>query len=169
MLFRSKKLIEKLRKGLPKLLTEKVEELEKKYKLPKGIGKYLIDTEFENLVKKFEKLEPLIIARTLINTPNEIKRDLKMGDFEEVLSFYRDGKIAKEAITDLLFKKWKGEKIDVDKFYVVSEHDIEKEVRKIIEEKPGLNEGAYMGLVMAKFRGKIDGKKAMEIVKKFLE
>ena len=161
--------IERLRKELPKLLTEKIEEFEKKYDLPEGFGKDLIDTDFEYLVKKFEKLEPLIIARTLINTPNEIKRKLKSEDFEEILSYYNEGRIAKEAIIDLLVKKSREEKIDIKQFTTISEEDLEKEIKKIIEEKPNLNSSAYMGLVMAKHRGKIDGKKVMEILKKFVK
>ena len=35
---------------------------------------------------------------------------------------------------------------------------------KMIKEKPGLSEKAYMGLVMKEFRGKVTGKKAMEII-----
>ena len=41
-------------------------------------------------------------------------------------------------------------------------------LEKIVKDKPGMNPGAYMGLIMAKFKGKIDGKKAMEILKKLL-
>lgn len=159
--------VEKLRKELPKLLAHKIDEFEQKYKLPKGLGKELIDTEFEYLVKKFQKLEPLLIARTLTNTPNEIKRKLGINDFEEVLSYYNWGKIAKEAIIDLLEKKSLGEKIDLRHFEAVSEQELEKEIRKIINEKPNLSASAYMGLAMAKYRGKVDGKKMMELVRKF--
>ena len=45
----------------------------------------------------------------------------------------------------------------------------QKEIKKIIEEKPGLNIGGYMGLIMGKFKGKVDGKQAMEILKKLLK
>ena len=40
---------------------------------------------------------------------------------------------------------------------------------KIIREKPGLSENAYMGLAMAEMKGKIDGKTAIEIIKKFVK
>ena len=163
-----KNYIDELKKSLPKLLTEKVEDFEKKYELPKGMGKELIGTEFEQLVEKL-KLEPLIIAKTIINTPNEIKRKLQTKDFEEILSYYAQGKIAKEAIADLLEKKALGEKIDLSQFKPILEEDLEKEIKKIISEKPGLNAGAYMGLIMAKHRGKIDGKILMEILNKLLK
>ncbi len=165
----SKEYIENLKKHLPKLLHEKLEDLEKKYGLPKGLGKELIDSDFERLANKFEKLEPLIIARILINTPNDVKRKLKIEDFEEILSYYNDGKIAKEAIIDLLVKKAGNEKIDLQEFETVSEGHLEEQIKKIIGEKPNLNASAYMGLVMAKYRGKVDGKVVMEIVKRLVE
>jgi uncharacterized protein YqeY len=40
---------------------------------------------------------------------------------------------------------------------------------KIIKDKPGLNANAYMGLVMKEFKGKVDGKVAMQIINKFLK
>jgi len=45
---------------------------------------------------------------------------------------------------------------------------IEEEINKIIKEKPGLRPNAYMGLVMAKFKGKLDAKKAMEIINRLI-
>lgn len=165
--------IEKLRKELPKLLTEKVEEFSKKYNLNKELAKEAIDNEnFELLVKKFDGIEPSIIANTLINIPKEIKTrfnldssKLKGKDFEEVLSYLNESKIAsKEAIFEILIKKIKKEKIDLKEFEAVSEKELEKEIKRIIEEKPGLNASAYMGLVMAKYRGKVDGKRVMEML-----
>jgi len=168
--------IEKSRKELPKLLSEKVEEFEKKYKISQELAKELVDNEsFELFIKKFKNLEPSIVAYTLINIPKEIRArfnldssKLKNEDFEEVLDYLNRGKIAKEAIIDLLIKKIKNEKIKLEEFEAVSEKELEKEIRKIIEEKPGLNISAYMGLAMAKHRGKVDGKKVMELLKRFV-
>lgn len=160
--------IEELRKKLPKLLTEKVYDFEKKYELPKGMGKDLIGTGFEHLVERL-RMEPLNIANIILNTPNEIKRKISAKDFEEVLSYYAQGKIAKEAIADLLEKKAAGQKIELDHLKHVSEEDLEKEIRKTIAEKPGLSASAYMGLIMAKYRGKVDGKKVMELLNNILK
>ncbi|MBI2658223.1 Glu-tRNA(Gln) amidotransferase subunit GatE [Candidatus Woesearchaeota archaeon] len=160
--------IENLEKSLPKLLTEKIEDFERKYELQKGMGKDLIGTDFEQLVEK-SKLEPLIVARTIINTPNEVKKKLQTKDFEEILSYYSQGRIAKEAIADLLEKRASGQEIDLSKFQSISSDDLEKEIKKTIEEKPGLNLSAYMGLVMARHRGKVDGKIVMEILKRILK
>ncbi len=169
--------IEKLKKELPKLLAEKFEEFQKKYSIAGKLAKELIENEFfESLAKKFNKIEPLTIANALISTPKEIKArfnidssKLAYGDFEEVLGYLNSGKIAKEAVIDLLVKKIKNEEINIAEFESVSEKHLEKDIRKIIEEKPGLNASAYMGLAMAKYRGKVDGKKVMEILKRMIK
>ena len=172
-----KNYIEKIKKQLPKSLVEKTEEFEKKYNLPKELAKELIDYEnFKEFVKKFSKIEPLIIANTLISIPKEIKTrfnvdssKLKSEDFEEVFSYLNQGKIAKEAIIDLLIKKIRNEKINLKEFESVSGKELEKEIKKIIEEKPNLSVSAYMGLVMGKYRGKVEGKKVMEMLQRFVK
>ncbi|MBI2541777.1 Glu-tRNA(Gln) amidotransferase subunit GatE [Candidatus Woesearchaeota archaeon] len=161
--------IEKLKTELPKLLNKKIEEFEKKYSLAKESAEELIkDKNFEKLVKKFEDDDYSAIARTLVNTPKEMKNKLAYEDYEEILSYYYRGKIAKEAIMDLLEKKSMRHKIDLSHYESIPEQQLENEIRKIISEKPNLNISAYMGLVMAKHRGKVDGKKIMEILKKSL-
>ena len=162
---------------LPKLLIHKEEEFEKKYKITKELAKELIGNEiFEDLIKKYNKIEPKIIAHILVNIPKEIKTrfkedisKIKDEDFEEILDYLEKGKIAKEAIIDLLIQKIKNKKIDLKEFTGVSLIDIEKDIKKLIDEKEGLNIGAYMGIIMGKYRGKIDGKKIMELLKKYIK
>ncbi|MBI2654992.1 Glu-tRNA(Gln) amidotransferase subunit GatE [Candidatus Woesearchaeota archaeon] len=166
--------LEKLKKQLPKLLAHKIEDFEKKYHIPHQLAKELIeDNKFGLLVKKFRKIGPLAIANALISIPKEIKARFNLDpsklndeDFEEILSYLNEGKIAKEAVIDLLAKKIKNEKIDLSHFESVSDEELEKEIKNMIKEKPGLNIGAYMGLIMSKHRGKVEGKKIMEILKK---
>jgi len=172
-----KKYIENLKKQLPKLLTHKEDALEKKYKITKELAKELIGNDiFEALAKKYNRLEPQIIAHTLINIPKEIntrfKEDISKLDkehFDEVLDYLNKGKIAKEAIIDLLIKKIKNEKIKLEEFTGISLKEIEKDIKKLIDEKKGLNIGAYMGILMGKYRGKVDGKKVMELLRKFVK
>ena len=47
--------------------------------------------------------------------------------------------------------------------------DVESEIAKIVNEKPGLSIGGYMGLIMAKFKGKVSGKEATDILNKLLK
>ena len=166
--------VKKLGSSLPKLISEKISEYGKKYSISSSISKELIEIEnFEELVGKFTKIEPSAIANILINTPKDIQTrfgvdsgKLSNKDFEEALAYLNEGKIAKEAVAEILIKKIKNEKIELRNFEKISDEDIEKEISKIIKEKPGLSASAYMGLVMARYRGKIDGKKAMELINK---
>ena len=169
------KYLQKLKKELPKLLSERVDEFEKKYSIPKDLAKEAMENEnFEKFARKYRKLEALQIANILIKIPKEIKSRfntdssaLEEKDFEEVLSLLEHGKIAKEAVIEILAKRAKGESVDLSQYETLNEKHLEAEIKKIIDEKPGLNSSAYMGLAMAKFRGKTDGKKIMELVKKF--
>lgn len=169
--------LDALKKQLPKLLSHKISDFEEKYGISYQIAKELIEHKpFEEFVKKFHKIEPLAIANILVNVPKEIKArfgldpsKLTSRDFEEVLSYLNEGKIAKEAIIDLLIKKIKNEKIDLSQFEAVSDEELENEIKKIIQEKPSLNIGAYMGIMMAKHRGKVEGKKIMEMLKKYVK
>ena len=172
-----KEIIEKLRKNLPKLIIEKASELEKKYNLDSNIAKELLDVSyFEEFVSKFENVEASLIAHTLVNIPKEIRKrfnldlsKLRKEAYEEILSYLNEGKISKEAVIDLLVRKIKEEKIDLEEFEAVSDKDVEGEIKKLIDEKKGLSIGAYMGILMGKYRGKIDGKKIMEILKKYIK
>ncbi len=173
----TKERIEKIKKQLPALLTEKIEGFVKKYKILQDMAKKLIHhNDFENYVNKFTKLAPPVIAGVLINIPKEIKKrfDLDISrlidkDFEEILNYLDEGKINNEAAIELFIKKIKNEKIDLSKYKAVSSGDLEKEIKDIIKAKPGLSIGAYMGIVMGKHRGKVDGKKVMEILKKVVK
>ena len=173
----TKERIEKIRKKLPKLLTEKEKEFEKKYKINNELAKELISHEkFEDYIGKFKNIEPQQIANILINIPKEIKTRFDVNtasltdeNFEEVLRYLNEGKIAKEAVIELLTEAAKGKKVDISKFKTISLGNLEEEIKEIISQKPGLTIGAYMGLAMAKYRGKVDGKKVMEILRKFVK
>ncbi len=162
---------------LPELISEKAKNLEQKYKLRKDVAEELIKRkiDFEDYVSQFKNIEPSFIAHTLVNIPKEIKKrfdldseKLKEEDFKEILSHLDKNKISKEAVIELLVGKIKGKKVDISKYKGVSEDNLENEIKKIVEAKPALSVGAYMGIIMAKYRGKVDGQKVMQILKKLV-
>ena len=159
---------------LPELITEKIDKIEKKYKLSKELASELVkeNIDFEHYLK-FKNIDVKFIAQTLVNTPKEIKTRfnvevdaVKYAD--ELFSKLDKGEIPKGAVFEILVETGKGGKVDYGK-YSAGPIDIEKEIKDIIEKKPGLNAGAYMGIIMGKYRGKVDGKKVMETVKKFVK
>lgn len=163
--------------NIPILLSEQKKVLQEKYKLEAGVINDIIkrNIDIEKYVQKHPQLEPKFIAATLTQTTTEIVRKEKIpleafSDevYDEVLEYANSGKITKDAVGEVLVKKTKGEKINLSEYATISDAEIEKAVAQLIKEKPGLNMGGYMGLLMAKFKGKIDGKKASAAVGKML-
>ena len=172
----TKERIEKIKENLPELLTDKIDNFEKKYKIKEELAKELIhNNNFEIFVKKFKNIYPQVIAHILVNVPKEVKKrfnvdtsNLKMEVFEKIFSYLNEGKINREAVLDLVLKGAKGKLIIIEP-KSVSHEDLEKEVREIVAKKHGLSIGAYMGIVMGKHRGKVEGKRVMEILKKIVK
>jgi len=87
------------------------------------------------------------------NIANAVKKkEIEKQDVKHVMTEIVKGKSFEEAI--------KIEKTDLVK--------VEAEIAKIIKEKPGLSVGGYMGLIMARFKGKVSGKEVTVILQKLL-
>lgn len=120
---------------------------------------------------------PKIAVRTLTNTLPEVKKEgvdidkIEETDLKEILRLVAEDKISKEAISEILTEIDKGKSLGeiIKKYSAISNEELENEIKKLIQEKPDLNIGAYMGLVMAKHRGKVEGKKIMEMLKKYVK
>ncbi len=161
---------------LPELLTEKVLRFSRQYSLNMEIARLVInenETLFENLINKFKKIDPGIIAGTLALTLKDLKTRLKLNtnklnekDFEEVFSYLNENKISKESIPEILVEKIKGNKIDLNKFKAVTDETLELEIKKIVDKNKSLSINALMGEVMKLYRGKVSGQKVMEILNK---
>lgn len=57
-------------------------------------------------------------------------------------------------------------KFDIKKYEMMSQEELEKEIKKIIAENKGVPENALIGKVMAKLRGKAEGSNIVETIKK---
>ncbi len=177
-----KDFINEAKRDLPKLRTEQEAELSKK-----GLNKDMITLLFRlNKVSEFKELlkiidKPQLIAKVLLMYPKEVaKREgVKLKKAEEILSLnilgfvlesVKKKKISERDIKHVLERIVKGESIEeAIKFERADINEIEKEIMKIIKKKPGLSANAYMGLVMKEFKGKVDGKTVMEIIKKYVK
>lgn len=126
------------------------------YNLPRAnlVAELILAFPKELSKRKNKKLDEVseIVEDNLIDVINLVnKKKIKEKDIKQVLENLVDGKDFDSAM--------KIEKIDSG--------NLEEEIHKIMKSKPGLTPNAYMGLVMKKFKGKVDGKKVMEIVRKF--
>ncbi len=160
---------------IPKLITEKVEDL-KKIGISKEIASTLVKEQKLELFKEFKKfknIEPKFIAATLINSPKEIKKRYNIEpkfDHKVLSELFRaldKGKIAKEAVFEILVEVSQGKNLEIGKYELLSDKELEKEIKKIVTSKPDLPMGALMGIAMKKFRGKADGKKIAEVINKW--
>ncbi len=171
----SKKYIEAIKKNLPKLLVYRVDEFKKRYKLSDDVANEIVELDyFEDFVTAFRNIEPSFIAQTVITTPKEIRRRYELdpakltpNDFKEVLGYLNEGKITKGAVIDVLIEKLMGEKINLAKYAAISDAEVEAAVAELVKEKPGLSVSGYMGLLMAAYKGKVEGRKIMELLKKY--
>ena len=112
------------------------------------------------------------MAKVLVEYPKEIESRLKLDssklgvkDFKEVFVWVIEEKVGKGNVLDVLVDILNG-KVDLNKYKGVSDKVLEDFVKKLVKEKKGLSLGAYMGIVMGKFKG-VEGKKVVELVKKY--
>jgi Glu-tRNA(Gln) amidotransferase subunit E-like FAD-binding protein len=135
----------------------------------------------ENKISEYRELlgvynKPDLIAKMLVLWKKEISSHEKISEkkieekltldvLESIINLIRDKKIdesqAKKIMLDIVKGKEINESLRVEKI-----SNLEDEILKIVKEKPGLNVNAYMGLVMAKFKGKVSGKEVAEILRK---
>jgi glutamyl-tRNA(Gln) amidotransferase subunit E len=165
-------------KGIEKveLLTEKKErfkEIGLAEDLARDISKSGKNELFESFVEKFPNVKPAFIAETMISAPKNVKRKynvdvslIKDFDFEKIFSLLNDGKLSKDSIEEVMLKICKGEKVDYSKYAPMKEADIEAELKKIIKESKELEFNALVGKAMGTLKGRAEGKKIIEMLKR---
>jgi len=162
---------------IPELITDKSERLEKDFKLNKDLADLITKSGntdfFISLANKYKNVKPLFIADILINSGKEIKRrygkEINASEhIEKILDYLDKGKISKEAVFEILVEKSQGKKIDYSKYMLMNEEEIKKILEEIVEKNKGAPFNALMGQAMARLRGKADGKKIIELLKKLV-
>jgi Glu-tRNA(Gln) amidotransferase subunit E-like FAD-binding protein len=73
--------------------------------------------------------------------------------------------LLQDAVLELMVDLAKGKKINWDAFKL-DDSEIEKRLQEIVNNYPDLNLSALMGEAMKVFRGKVSGKKIMEVLKR---
>jgi glutamyl-tRNA(Gln) amidotransferase subunit E len=180
----SRGFIDEAKKSLPKLRTEIGEEL-KAHGLNEEMIKLLIK---ENKIDEFKELlneynAPILIVKMLLIFPKEIASHEKKTIEEinellnkdvliEILNALSKKKISEAQIKEVMTRTAKGESFDrAIEFKKEEVNRVEEKIMKLIKEKPGLSINAYMGLVMKdpELRGAVDGKKVMEMIRKYVK
>lgn len=182
----SRDFLKKIQSNLPELPDEKRVRIVQQYRLSDDIASQLVRMDkvddFEDIMTSTE-VDPTTVGSTLAYTLKELKRDgndvskLNTKILKETFTLVAEGKIAKEAVSDLLVglstKKGSSEEIARDmNLIMLSEDDVEAIVDQLIlDNKDMIKErgmgamGALMGKAMGKLQGKADGKTVNKLLR----
>jgi Glu-tRNA(Gln) amidotransferase subunit E-like FAD-binding protein len=174
----SKEILEDSKKSLPKLISENKSFLEE-YGLNEELIKLILS---ENKIEDFKYLlksnnNPQLVAKCLVLFPKEIaskekkslesiEKSLNLDILERVLE--ETQKTISESDVKMVLQKIVQGQCFEDAI-TREKINLEDEIKDLIREKPGLNINAYMGLIMAKFKGKVNGKEVMESINRLLK
>src|SRR3989344_1638838 len=170
------KIDKELLNGIKKteLIDEKIVRIGKQYNLNNEIARVLVK---ENKLELFEELHkqfgmPELIARTILLTVKDLKNRLGLPsdkltkkDFEEIFNYVKKGMLDKGLVSKALEDRLQG-KFSLAKYKVVDEKELEFFIKNLVKEKGNLSDGALMGIIMQEYKGMVDGKIVMEILKK---
>lgn len=169
---------------------EKIKRYREQYGLSENRAKELALSEysllFEELVR--QGVNPKLVATTITETMKALARDgYKVYEVEEekikqLLLYVHGGKIAKEAIPDVLMALSESPSKSIDEIIEeiglkrIGEKELEEIIEQVIRENMNLVEergerafSPLMGHIMSKVRGKIDGKKVSQKLREKLK
>jgi len=176
----SREFINKVKKTLPRLREDFEKELSEKG-LNNEMIKLLLNEnkleEFKELLKVVDK--PALVAKLILIFPKEISAHKKIPltkvenileeNYFDILNLIAKGELSENNLKDVLEKIVDGKKLeDTIRVEKTDYPKIDEKIIHLMKEKPGLSEQAYMGLIMKEFKGIIDGKEAIERIRKYL-
>mgnify|MGYP001572433986 CR=1 FL=1 len=162
---------------IPELISEKKEKIEEL-----GLGKdlaQLIAKEGKadlliRFAERFANVKPSYIAETMLPIMKEIAREgfdtnkINEDTLSLIFSALNEDSIAKNSVVDIIKGVCRGEQVKdlISKNKTISDKELEERIKAIINAKKGAPFNVLMGEVMKELRGKADGKKISELVKK---
>lgn len=177
-----KKFLEEIKNNLPKVRLKEDVIKEFSQKMNPELAKAII---FDGKIGIFEKLSKIynkqdLIAKMICIWPKEISSHEKMSMkyieqvfdlkiFEIILNALNEKKIEESDVKKIMEKIAKG--VSMQNALIIEKteiSDLDKEIRQIIKEKPGLSTNAYMGLIMQKYKGKVNPAQVVDTINKNL-
>ena len=182
--------IRRLRKNLPELPEQRIRRLIKEYGINKKLALQLQDSEYGDLFERIVEetaAPPTLVAATLTETFKSLKREgvkiEKLGDDQiiEIFKLISAGKTSKEALPEIV--KWLSEHESANPIDAVEalglsmlpKDKVQRIIREIIDrnrelvvEKGERAFGFLMGLIMKKYRGKVNAKEVSKMLREEL-
>ncbi len=179
--------VSEVRSHLPELPEQKLDRLQKEYKLNDKLAKQVLNSEygelFETIVKE-SKVMPTTVAAFMTETLKSLRRDgitldkISDDQIRETFRLVGEGKISREAVAEIIswISKEKDKTVQdaIKKLGMqsISRDELDKVVTKIVEDNKHLVEtrgedsfGALMGIAMKTLRGKADAALVSKILK----
>ena len=146
---------------IPKLISEQSTELTS-IGLSRDLADQLVRSEmygyFEEAADRYKKIPLSFIATTLLLTPKDIRKRLKIDasglgqkEFDEVFSRLDEGKLTREAVTEVLAQLAEGRKPDYKAYSPLSLQEVEAEVNRLLEEHKDRPEKA-LGIAIGRLK-----------------
>ncbi|MBU0979971.1 MAG: Glu-tRNA(Gln) amidotransferase subunit GatE [Nanoarchaeota archaeon] len=158
---------------LPEMLEDKSVRYEKQYGLSKELASLAVKEEIplDELTKTYRKIESKVIVDLLVNAPREIKRRFSLevdakAHLNDIFPLLNRGELTREGAFELLLAYAKGEKPRIEDFMRLKDDQLAKEIGRIVQENKGLPFNALVGKAMQKLRGRAEGKKIVEALRK---
>jgi Glu-tRNA(Gln) amidotransferase subunit E-like FAD-binding protein len=173
----SRELINETKKNLPKLASENSKYLQEfglNDELIKLILKENKTEDFKTLAKTHKNYELIAKSLTLFQKEIAKKENKSLIEINKILDAHTleaildevDKKISTNDVKTVMQKITQG--IPLEEATEKSDINLKEEAEKTIKEKPNLSQGAYMGLLMGKFKGQVSGKEVADILKEIL-
>ena len=121
---------------------------------------------------RFKAVKPAFIAETVVSSPATIRRKenieltLAPEALEVLFEELNESRISKDSVYDILVDYGKTGEMNTKKYALMSDAQLEKEIKKIIAENKGAVQNALIGKIMGKLKGKADGRKIVELINK---
>ncbi len=180
-----KKTIQKIKKTLPESWIKKMKRHKTKLKLSDELAKQIIRSDylelFEKIMKRY-KVDSSVVANVFVSTLKDLKKreniqveKLEDKVFEELFGLLKEKKLMKESIPDVL--KYKVEHpeepiiVGIKRLGlgVISNDELMRIVKEVIEKNKGQHEGKIIGLIMSQVRGRVKSDNVVRIVKRLLK
>ncbi len=129
--------------------------------------------QFQELSANLTNVDAVFLANTLLTVEKELRKrygveTVKKSAVEDVLRLLNDSKISKEAAIEVIALVAKGKSLDdaASQFKLLSDEELAAEIERIKKAHKNLPANALIGRAMAELRGRADGKKIVELLKK---
>ncbi|MGC8688941.1 MAG: Glu-tRNA(Gln) amidotransferase subunit GatE [Thermoplasmata archaeon] len=178
----TEEMIERLKGMIPKSYEEAIRDISERYGISMQQAQQILDENREDDFSFFYSIYPdgNVIFRVLFNIIPEIEGEgldvssIDSGVLEKIFSALAEGRIVKEAIPYILRDFIANGRIQFDEFKPMDENELQAIIERVVDENIGdlksrNVEGALMGILMEKLRGRADGEMVNSILRRVLE